>query len=180
MATQRKFSNIIELQKGVEQYCKFALQDTLDELKEMLHAYIMKDIYNTKKGTFYDRTRILLIKDMIVIKIWNAFSANKLGGTLSFDESLFERSVNVDKFQHGNPFFGELTLKSYLEIVNSKNDWDNPYHFPSVNRGLFWDDFMAEIEARGGFGAMYQENFSNYVITTSMYGKTHYTPRINI
>ena len=173
---QRKFSNIIELQKGVEQYCRIALQDTLDELAEILHSYIVKDIYNRKKGSFYDRTRILLIKDMIMTKIWNAFSANRIGGTLSFDEDLFERSINVDEFQHGNPFFGELTLQSYLEIVNSQNDWDNPYQFPMVKRKPFWDDFMDEIDRRGGFGAIYQENFSKYVTSTTLYGKTHYTP----
>ena len=177
MATQRKFSNIIELQKGVEEYCRLALEDTLEELKDILHDYIVKDIYNTKKGTFYQRTRILLIKDIITTKIWNAFSANKLGGTLSFDESLFERSINVENFQHGNIYEGELTLQSYLEIVNSRNEWDNPYQFPVVNRGLFWDDFMAEIKNRGGFGAIYQEHFSKYVTTIYKLGKTYYHPR---
>lgn len=180
MIAQRKFSNIIDLQKGVEQYCRLALEETLDELKEMLHDCIVKDVYNTKKGTFYQRTRILLIKDVIMTKIWNAFSADRLGGTLSFDEDLFERSINVDNFQHGNVYEGELTLQSYLEIINSKNDWDNPYHFPVVNRNLFWDDFMDEIKARGGFEKMYKENLDNYVITTTIYNKTHYTPRINI
>ena len=174
---QKKFSNIIELQKGVEEYCRIALQDTLDELSEILHKLIIKDVYNTKKGTFYERTRILLIKDIIQTKIWNAFSANKIGGTLSFDEDLFDRSINIDKFQHGNPYEKELTLQSYLEIINSKNDWDNPYHFPSVNRGLFWDDFMKEIDDRGGFGAIYKEHFDKYVTSKTLYGKTHYTPR---
>ena len=177
MVAQRKFSNIIELNKGVEQYCRMALQDTLDELSEMLYNHIKNDIYNVKKGTFYERTRVLLIKDIIQTKIWNAFSANRLGGTLSFDENLFESSININKFQHGNPFDGELTLQSYLEIVNSKNDWDNPYHFPSVPRRLFWDNFMADIEKSGGFGAIYQKNFNKYVLTTSIYGKAHYTPR---
>ena len=69
-----------------------------------------------------------------------------------------------------------LKLQSYLEIINSKNDWDNPYHFPSVNRGLFWDDFMKEIDNRGGFGAIYQENFNKYVKSTVIFGKKHYTP----
>ena len=174
MEARRKFSNIIDLQKGVEQYCRLALEETLDELKEILHDCIVKDVYNTKKGTFYQRTRILLIKDIIMTKIWNAFSADRLGGTLSFDEDLFERSINIDNFQHGNVYEGELTLQSYLEIINSKNDWDNPYHFPSVNRGLFWDDFMGEIEKRGGFGAIYKEHFDKYVYTTYKLGKTYY------
>lgn len=177
MVAQRKFSNIIDLQKGVEEYCRLALQDTLDELKDILHDCILKDIYNTKRGTFYQRTRILLIKDIIITRIWNAFSANRLGGTLSFDESLFERSIDVDKFQHGNVYEGELTLQSYLEIINSKNDWDNPYQFPVVNRGLFWDDFMDEIKSRGGFGAIYQEHFNKYVTTTYKLGKTYYHPK---
>ena len=112
---QRKFSNIIELQKGVEEYCRIALQDTLDELSEILHKLIVKDVYNTKKGTFYERTRILLIKDIIQTKIWNAFSANKIGGTLSFDEDLFDRSINIDKFQHGNPY-----EKEFGNVVESK------------------------------------------------------------
>lgn len=186
MVAQRKFSNIIDLQKGVEQYCRLALQDTLDELKDILHDCIVKDIYNTKKGTFYQRTRILLIKDIIMTKIWNAFSANRLGGTLSFDENLFERSIDIDRFQHGAPlkkgkdgniYGGELTLQSYLEIVNSRNDWDNPYQFPVVNRGLFWDDFMSKIEERGGFGAIYKENFDKYVYTTYKQGTKYYHPR---
>ena len=174
---RKKFSNIIELQKGVEEYCRIALQETLDELAEMLHNYIVKDIYNMKKGSFYNRTRILLIKDIIQTKIWNAFSASRIGGTLSFDEDLFERSINLENFQHGNIYEGELTLQSYLEIVNSQNDWNNPYHFPSVNRKPFWDDFMSEINRRGGFGAIYKEHFDKYVISTQMYGTTHYTPK---
>lgn len=173
---QRKFSNIVDLHKGIEAQCKLALQDTLDELKEELHKIILKDIYMVKKGSFYDRTRILLINGILETKIWNAFGKG-LGGTLSFDEDLFERSINVDEFQHGNPFFGELTLQSYLEIVNSQNDWENPYQFPIVRRKPFWDDFLDYIDSRGGFANIYKENLDKYVFTAHVFGKTRYTPK---
>ena len=173
---QRKFSNVVDLHKGIERQCKIALQDTLDELKEELHKIILKDIYMVKKGSFYDRTRILLINGILETKIWNAFGKG-LGGTLSFDEDLFERSINVDEFQHGNPFFGELTLQSYLEIVNTQNDWENPYQFPIVRRKLFWDDFLDYIDSRGGFASIYKENLDKYVFTVNIFGKTRYTPK---
>ena len=175
---QRKFSNAVDLYKGVEQQCKLALQDTLDELKEELHNIILKDIYMVKKGTFYDRTRILLIDSIIETKIWNAFGKG-LGGTLKFDEDLFERSINVEKFQHGSlsPNWGELDLFSYLNIVNSRNDWDNPYHFPTVNRKPFWDDFLDYIKDRGGFSNIYKENLDKYVYTINIMGQTRYSAK---
>ena len=177
---QRKYSNTVDLHKGIEAQCRLALQDTLDELKEELHNIILKDIYMVKKGTFYERTRILLINDIVETRIWNAFGKG-LGGTLRFDEELFERSINIDKFQHGSPSpnWGELDLSSYLEIVNQKNDWNNPYHFPSVNRKPFWDDFLDYIDKKGGFINIYKEHFNNYVYTTNVMGRTHYTPKTN-
>ena len=176
MAHGKRFSNIIDLHKNVEAQCRKALEDTLEELSEVLYKYILRDVYMVKKGSFYQRTRILLIKDMITTKLWNAFSSNKLGGTLSFDEDLFDRSINVDDFQHGNRYEGELTLQSYLEIVNSQNDWDNPYGFPMVNRKSFWDDFLDWIDGEGGIGAIYQKHLDKYVKTTQILGRTHYTP----
>lgn len=173
---QRKFSNIVDLHKGIEAQCRLALQDTLDELKDELHKIITKDIYMVKKGSFYQRTRILLVDSILETKIWNAFGKG-LGGTLKFDEDLFERSINIENFQHGSlsPNWGELDLVSYLEIVNSKNNWDNPYHFPSVNRKPFWNDFLDYIDSRGGFANIYKENLSKYVYVVNIMGQTRYS-----
>lgn len=177
MAT-RKISNVIDLHKNVEALCVKALGDTLEELKEELHNIIVKDVYSKRKGLFYKRSRVLLPPNVIKLRIWNAFSASKVGGTLKFDEDYFDASVDVDNYIHGNPYFGELTMNSYLEILNNQADYykyeDSPYlylGFHRVERKPFWDDFLDWIDSQGGFEAIYKRHLDEYVIFSSYTGK---------
>lgn len=166
----RKFSNIIDLKKNVEEGCKNALNDTLEEMKDELHKIIVRDIYNNKKGIFYQRSRVLMPPNVIETRVWNAFSKSQLGGTLKFDESFFDSSVDIYNYIHGNPYFGELTLNSYLEILNNEAIYvkyqNSPYlylGFHRVERKPFWDDFMDWVDSQGGFEGIYKKHFDKYI-----------------
>lgn len=186
----RKYSNIIDLKKDVEAYCVKALADTLEELRDELNRIIKKDVYGVQRGLFYERTHILLIPAMIKLRIWNAFSSNRVGGTLTFDEDWFDNAINLDNYQHGNPYFGELTMESYLQILNNqykpnhpkmKNGNNSPYlylGFHSVIRKPFWDDFMDWIDSQGGFNAIYKKHLGEYVkIVKVVNGEPIYKPK---
>ena len=176
MAVTKKFINEGDLYKGVELQCRTALKETIDELADVLRKKIRTDVYNHAKGTFYDRTRVLLIPDMISTKIWNNFGKG-IAGKIDFDEDWFRRSGNPSKYQHGNKFYGMLSLQSYLEILNEPNDWDNPYEFPKItDRKSFWDDFMDYIDGEGGVGAIYKRHLDKYVRSTYLFGQTKYVP----
>lgn len=186
----RKYSNIIDLKKDVEAYCVKALADTLEELRDELNRIIKKDVYGVQKGLFYERTHILLIPAMIKLRIWNAFSSDRVGGTLTFDEDWFDNAINLDNYQHGNPYFGELAMESYLQILNNqykpnhpkmKNGKNSPYlylGFHSVIRKPFWDDFMDWIDSQGGFNAIYKKHLGEYVkIVKVVNGEPIYKPK---
>lgn len=186
----RKYSNIIDLHKDVESLCALALADTLEELKDYLHDFIRKDVYNVKKGLFYIRTRALLVPAMIKIKMWNAFSKERVGGTLTFDEKYWNQSGNLENYQHGNPYFGELPMESYLEILNNQykpnhpkmaNGNSSPYlylGFHNVIREPFWDDFLDWVDSKGGFYEFYRKCLNKYTkITKVIGGKPIYKPR---
>lgn len=188
MATRtRRFSNIIELKKGVEALCAKALESTLIELKEILRKKIFSDIYNKPKGLFYERTRILYAPDIIILKMWNAFSANRVGGTLKFDEAWYDKTINLANYQHGNYYFGDLPMESYLEVLNNRKESpkyaDSPYSylgFHKVERKPFWDDFLAEVESRGGFEGIYKKYFDKYIYTGVRFGETYYMDRSKV
>lgn len=156
------FRNNVELQKGLEHECRLAMLDTIEELTDVLKEKIETDIYGHQEGSFYERTNVLLDNDMIISNVWNDFGRG-IGGIIRFDEDLYNRSGNTTLFQHGNIYLGALPLQSYLEIVNEQNDWYNPFQFPSVNRGSFWDDFLDYIDSEGGFNEIYKKHLSEYV-----------------
>lgn len=165
----RKYSNVIELKKDIEALCVKALADTLEELKENLHRIIKKDVYGVRKGLFYERTHILLIPAMIKMRIWNAFSKDRVGGTLTFDEDWFDNAIDLENYQHGSPYFGELTMESYLQILNNNVNYskysNSPYlylGFHRVTRKPFWDDFMDWVDSQGGFDAIYKKHLGEY------------------
>lgn len=163
---ERLYHNTLQLEKGLSQCCRQALNDTLEQMVDKLHEIIIEDVYKNKP-TFYHRSKWLYTKPFKKY-IYNNFGKG-IGGGIKPDGSHY--GSNLKKFQHGNEYFGELPMDSFLEMLNYSGQHfmsENPFGFPTFiqNREPFWDDFLDWANGSDGFNKLYQKNLDKYTWTT--------------
>lgn len=173
-----RFSNTIELRKGVEDVCRKALKETADICMEELEKIIYEDIYkkytpkNSQTKSFRTKWLLAEYKNIFKIRIYNNFGKG-LGFSLKLNNPNEKIPTNPTHFQHGAGFSGkngdviysELEdIESYLEMLNDPSfiNNDNPFGFPrKISREPFWDEFEEWLE--NNFIKIYGEIMSKYV-----------------
>lgn len=162
------FRSTVEVDKGLTEVAKIALDATLDDFLEELGHIIEEDVYQSYEPQWYQRTDTLLnnYENMFEKYSWGYFNKGVGKGIREKDYSL---PVDPPFFIHGSGSFGgniysALDTPSYLEILNDPSciDNENPFHFPThLPRGSFWDDFVEW--ANDNFYNIFQKNFNNNV-----------------
>lgn len=137
----RIFHSLREFEDTAEKATKVALNSTLEHLKRDLKEFIKDSIYNAYNPTWYERTNSLLQDSTLEVYIYKNTS-NKVGGGIRFNPSYYN-SHSGENFQHSNEI-RMLPFGSFLEIMNDSSliNPNNPYHFPVIERGAFYDNFQ--------------------------------------
>lgn len=154
---KRIYHNIKEFELDAEKATKIAMDRTLEKFKEELKRFIQSMVYNVYQPKWYKRTNSLLQDSTLETYIYKNASKS-IGGGIRFNPEYYNNHSERDReFHHGNEI-RFLEFGSYLEILNdsSKINPNNPYHFPVVQRGHFYDDFLRYVDAN------FDETFENY------------------
>lgn len=167
MANQKIYSSLKDFEADAQKATRIAMENTLKYFKDKLHDLIEEHIYhNAYNAKWYKRTTYLSQENAILTYVYNNFGKNGVGGSIKFNKELYDnstdRSWEKDKpwkeFQHGNPY-RYLELKSYLEIMNDSSLIGEAFHFPRVERGHFYDEFMKDISEN--FDKVFEEKFND-------------------
>lgn len=163
------FRSTVEIENGLTDIAKVALDATLDEFLDKLGEIIEEDVYNKYDPDWYNRTYTLLTdyRNMFEKYSWGYFGKGVGKGIREKEYSL---PVNPTTFLHGSGnentgvIYSVLDSPSYLEIMNDPNciDNSNPFHFPtSLPRESFWDDFIDWCN--DNFHTVFQKHFNEAV-----------------
>ena len=156
---KRIYHSVKEFEVDAEKATKVAMDRTLESFKEELKRFIESEVYNAYQPKWYKRTNSLLQDSTLETYIYKNV-AKGIGGGIRFNPEYYNSHSERDReFHHGNEI-RLLEFGSYLEIMNdsSKLNPNNPYNFPVVERGHFYDDFIKYIDAN--FNDVFQGYFN--------------------
>lgn len=143
------YSNIKDFEADAQKAMKKAMESTVKYYSKILLKLAEEHIYkNSYSAKWYERTNWLKNSDAVETQVYNAFGKG-IGGSIKFSKSAYDDSTDRGysknepwiAFQHGNPD-RYLEFKSYLEIMNDSSLIGEAFHFPKVDRGHFYDEFL--------------------------------------
>lgn len=182
------YSNIKDFEADARNAMRKAMESTVKYYSKILLELAEEHIYkNSYSAKWYKRTNWLNNGDAIETHVYNAFGKG-IGGSIKFNKSAYDDSTDREYsegepwklFQHGNPD-RYLEFKSYLEIMNDSSLIGGAFHFPKVDRGHFYDEFLDICENGNSKYHSFNEaiiGYFNAIMKTQSTGKLSiYTPK---
>lgn len=140
-----KFNNLEQIKKYLNEKTRKALEETFEEMENELKKIIIKDVYDAWDAEFYNTKRTYwLIREGVESYIKSLYGDKIAGGVRINTHKNYP--VDLENYRHGNVYSGKFEPESFVEMLNNQaNDgyaWDNPWHFPTLERKPFWDEFQ--------------------------------------
>lgn len=147
----RQFHNQTELKSALlNDLLDPVMERVMERLIDVLVEFAQTDVYSAFSPKWYDRTMSLADRDM-----WSyekpRIDADCVRSCIGeMDNSAFsfaEQGLPVDeeKWQHGNKYYGELSPKDFVAIIN-EGSHGGMANFPPVPARPFWDDFDRYVQ----------------------------------